>query len=456
MSTSTESVAPPALVCDTGRVAALYQPRQSETLIISFAPRQDRQSIWGSSFLQRFGTALLGLVDYRASWFPAADMATVLEAVRPLLAPYRRIILYGFSMGGYGALKYSARLGAEAVLAFSPQYSIHPAEVGAFDPRRARKFFNPHLHEGMRIAPGDIGGQALIFHDPLFYDDRRHAELIRAVAPEAVPVLAPFTNHDTIRFAVEIGMVEPLLRELATGGPIDVEMLRPFMRARRLQSQDYVLRLAGHLRQRHPGAAGEEAALRLMQKAQAAGNAMAGLCIELAHRWLDRGDLAQARAAMDPFRPAALRRPADRLSLQELRRRLALHEGKILPEAQALPQDDPQWAEAVAFLRERCLPEERILAPAVFAEALGRPVEAPGPGAPAAAWVVVRKASLPALTAGWMRDLAQRATPVFANGKFVIWTPEPSFGLVDLREAPEVAALMRDVEGAWGRGDTTA
>lgn len=444
------SAPPPELLHDTGRIAALYRDRGSDTLIVSVAPRQPARDIWGAAYLARFGASVLGLTDYTASWFPQHDMAELLPKLEPLLQRHRRIVLYGFSMGAYAALKYSARLRADVVLAFSPQASVHPDDIGDFDFRRSRDFYQPALHQGMRIAAGDIAGQALLVHDPRFEEDARHAALIEAAGP-VQRVLTPLVNHDSIGFAVDTGWVEPLLRAALAEGHVPPALLRPLIRPRRLLCATYARQTAQRLRRRQPGPAGEAAALRLLRQALAAGNATAQLRLELAHSLLDHHRLAEAQAVVRAgfVRPP---RPSQMPLLDDLHRRLRLRLGQDDPEPASFPTTDRAWAEVVDFLRERCLPGERILAPAAFAGQLPQcSAVPPAPGEAPPDWVVVRKGGLVRLGRGFLRRLNAEAQPVFVNAQFVVWAREPSFGLVEQRHHPEVAAMLRDLEAPWGR-----
>uniref|UniRef100_UPI00135BD838 hypothetical protein n=1 Tax=Roseomonas sp. 18066 TaxID=2681412 RepID=UPI00135BD838 len=442
-------VAPPDLLHDTGRVAALYRDKGSEALIVSIAPRQPARDIWGAAYLARFGVSVLGLTDYSAGWFPQGDMAELLPRLQPVLDRHRRIILYGFSMGAYAALKYSARLRADVVLAFSPQASVHPDDVGDFDFRRSRDCYRPELHAGMRIAPGDIAGQALLFHDPRFEEDARHAALIEAAGP-VQRVLTPLVNHDSIGFAVDTGWVRPMLQAALDTGRVPDALLRPLVRPRRLVCASYARQLAALMRRRHPGPPGEAIALRVLRQALIAGNATAQLRLELAHCLLDNHHLPEAQAVVRAgfIRPP---RPSQMALLDDLHRRLRLRAGQDDPEPATFPKTDRAWAEVVDFLAERRLDHESLLAPAALAAVLPHARSTPtAPGEPQPDWVVVRKGGLAQLGRAFLRRLNAEAVPVFINGQFLVWSREPSFGLVDQRGHPEVAAMLRDLDVPWG------
>jgi pimeloyl-ACP methyl ester carboxylesterase len=434
----------PILLCDTGRVAVLHQPGDGRTAIVTFAPRQEGRFIWGSNFLSRFEACQIGLIDYSANWYPEADMAAVLPVLAPLLAGYERVVLYGFSMGAYAALKYGARLGADAVLAFSPQYSIAPADVGDFDRRRPGLYFQPDLHRDMRIQPEDLAPQAVLFRDPRFAEDVRHAALILAQGPVQV-VATPFAAHDSARFMISAGRIEPMLRQALAGIPLQAAALRREARASRLLSQDYVMLLAPLLERRW----GKPAVRRLLQAALRAGCTGAEPRIALAHHLLDDGDAEAAAALLQPLKPPRLK-PAERKLLEEVGRRLRLHAGEASPEPEDFPVEDPLWTEAAGFLAERALPEDSILAPAAFRGEVP-PFDDYASCDPALRydWVVLHKDSMAALGPAVLRAMARECTPVFANAQFIIWARQPSFGLLDLRDQPEVEAVMRDLTGGW-------
>lgn len=436
----------PRLLLDTGRVAALYQEGRGDAVIVSFAPRQDRASIWGGAFLSRFGVPLIGLVDHQASWFPEADMARILPLLRPILAERKHVVLYGFSMGAYGALKYSAALGAEQVLAFSPQYSIAPADVGDFDRRRPGLFFRPELHAEMRIRAGDLGGRMLVFRDPQFHEDVRHAALIAAQGPVET-VATPMSQHDSARHFVSGQGIAQLLRRAIAGRPQPARAVRRDFRTQRRLCPDYVVQMAEILGRR----SGPDAAWRLLREAVAAGCPGPTPRLALAHQLLDRGQAQAAAELVAPLAEASAKmRPSHRALLEEVQRRLRLHAGEESPEPEHFPAEDPLWQETARFLAERAVPEDRILAPSTFREALP-PFDDYAACDPEAEydWVILHKGRMPALGPKILSELAKNSTPVFANALFIIWARYPSFGLVDLRDQPEVEAVTRDLTGGW-------
>ena len=76
-----------------------------------------------SSRLSGFSTMFVS--DRRLSWFNAIDPARFFGIGAPLVAG-RRVVAIGNSMGGFGAIWVSALIETETVIAFAPQWSVHP------------------------------------------------------------------------------------------------------------------------------------------------------------------------------------------------------------------------------------------------------------------------------------------------------------------------------------------
>src|SRR4051794_10196197 len=81
--------------------------------LVTFADltfRPDGHAIWGREPAAKMGLDAIGFVAKRENWFPAAAMQKAAPAVRALLGG-GPALCYGYSMGGYAALKYARLLG---------------------------------------------------------------------------------------------------------------------------------------------------------------------------------------------------------------------------------------------------------------------------------------------------------------------------------------------------------
>lgn len=184
----------------TEHVSCWFVDRGGDTLLATFAQwgsDPERPTRWGEGYGRAAGLSSLGFETSSPNWFPEEDMRECLHATEALLgARFPTRLLVGASQGGHAALRHGAALGAAAVLAFSPAYSIDPMlfRDSRFGPR-----YRPALNSGMHVAAGDPAGRVAVVFDPCDADDAGHAALLGAafatLAP--APILLPlaFCGH---------------------------------------------------------------------------------------------------------------------------------------------------------------------------------------------------------------------------------------------------------------------
>lgn len=242
-----------SLLYEDEHIVVILRPGRGEAAegmtLVTFADltfRPDGDRIWGQEAAAKLGVTTIGFVARRENWFPAASVAAAAPAVRAALRG--PAVAYGYSMGGYAALKYAALVGADRALAVCPQSSIDPAEA-PWD-TRFHGFHQPGLHAGMSVRPGEPGGFALMLADPYMPEDRRHALRLRDEA--GVHWLrTPFMDHASVWLLVESGFLRKVLDLLLAA---DLPGLAALMRARRHTSPHW-FRHVGNAAFRHGHAA---------------------------------------------------------------------------------------------------------------------------------------------------------------------------------------------------------
>lgn len=129
----------------------------SDTLVVAFSGIGHRE---GLAQREEFaGTASAGgvnsvlfVLDKKRSWFSTAGLASkVVSCVRQETDRLgsRKVITVGNSMGAYGVLLLSGRIGAHTAIAFSPQFSMNDTVVREERWRKFRRFFDPELAESV-------------------------------------------------------------------------------------------------------------------------------------------------------------------------------------------------------------------------------------------------------------------------------------------------------------------
>ena len=108
---------------------------------------------------------------------------------------------------------------------------------------------------------------------------------------------------------------------------------------------------------------------------------------------------------------------------------------------------DPDRSGLARFLEGRIAPGLRLVAPGSLAWLAGAPTlpEAEHPGAELPDWAVVPRAE--SFPPDLLRRLLSEASPVFANGGYVVFARRPTFGLPNLRDTAPVRALADRAEG---------
>lgn len=229
-----------ALISETEHVIAIEQDLGGDSVVVTFnSLGQFRNGLhfWGDSNFLKQGISAVGIVSVGPNWYPRRAMDEILRAVGERIKG-RNIVTYGYGQGGYGALKFAARLRASATLSFSPQWSINPADVAPFD-RRFMRYFDETLGNGLRIEQGDLCSHSFVFYDRMEKSDARNATKLAALTGVKT-VVTPFDMSETIRIVTKGRGAVRLIHLCMSATPPDPLDLRSAIRASRGQSTTYL------------------------------------------------------------------------------------------------------------------------------------------------------------------------------------------------------------------------
>lgn len=205
-------------------------------------PRPDKyRSGWGSEAMRKRRISTLCIKPKIPDWYLRPDLAEVLTTLRPWLAEFGRVIAYGGSMGGFGALTYADTMGATDVIALNPQTAMHPATVPwetRFSAAPRQDFVAPYgdARENFLKTP-----RVLIFVD-------RHLPLDWAHVTRLVPgsyrvINVPYLQHGLPPALAKLGVLGWLIEAIAADQFDETEFYRR-IRTRR-QVPRYVGSAAG-------------------------------------------------------------------------------------------------------------------------------------------------------------------------------------------------------------------
>lgn len=188
----------PVTLFDGAHLQLIYLPGAAPLTLLTFDimhARANGRNAFAKKLCVRNGFTLLGVVPKHPCWYPAAEIEQIVQTCRDLARG--RVIAYGASMGGYGALRWGKHLGAHHVLACSPQATIDPAVTGILD-RRYSSYFQPALHPDMAVRDADIPPGSVALYDPRFRPDRFQARLLEGLT-HVTPLPLPHMAHGTAR-----------------------------------------------------------------------------------------------------------------------------------------------------------------------------------------------------------------------------------------------------------------
>ena len=216
-------------------------------------------------YAERMGIDALAVQPSWRDWYISDQSAALAEALLRATRDRDEVICTGFSMGGYGALLYSAACHARRLMVVSPQYCIDPA-VAPFDAKRHEKFARIGLPMPRPEARGNTAATGLLLYDPAISADRAHMALITHAFPRLVPLALPYGGHPATGVIAACGAIGRLAGMVADDR-IDRQEIRQIHRDHRARTDSYRLNLASAALTRHPQRALPEL-LRLAREAE--------------------------------------------------------------------------------------------------------------------------------------------------------------------------------------------
>jgi len=198
--------------------------------------RQGFETPGGNTIFDKRGWPVLRIQAARNDWFLNPDLEAALDIVTAISAEYDSAVTYGFSMGGYGALRFARAAGATRVVTISPQFSPLPART-PFEARwwKDRKLCDPRLDDLSHLA--EPGAPVVVaVYDPLQGPDRLQAELVRQHCREFFALPLPFGGHPATQTNLQGDRLGAFAAALLTGQLDRAALLAPHKRARRTAS----------------------------------------------------------------------------------------------------------------------------------------------------------------------------------------------------------------------------
>lgn len=227
---------------------AVFHPRDADTVVVSFAERKEPPpaGFSGQAMLARTDHAFCCIRSLTNDWYVGADFAACLEAVADAIRPYPKVILYGFSMGSYGALIAAQALDADRLVLMAPVANIHPdkdrrwiADYEALIGGRTVADLAPRIPAKARV---------ICIYDPKG-PDRHHVAELKRLCP-VQDILTPRAGHMVFQFLNNGGILGTVTRSLFLPD-VDAAKAQALILSSKRNNSYYIGELARSL-SRHP------------------------------------------------------------------------------------------------------------------------------------------------------------------------------------------------------------
>lgn len=173
---------------------------------------------WGMKAVLAEGCSVVGVKVRTPNWYRDPELHAFFRdpEFRAFCQSFESCLFYGSSMGGYGALAFSAAVPGSTVLAFSPQTTLDAERVPwetRFVSGRRQDWTGDFVDACDSVADAK---RIYVVYDPFFGPDVRHVERIQG--DNVVRLRAPFSGHISIKLVRDLGNLQKVLRGALAGG----------------------------------------------------------------------------------------------------------------------------------------------------------------------------------------------------------------------------------------------
>ncbi len=221
------------------RHAFTFIPRSADTLVVTFdnldiamEKRADRRP-WGYSFIEKQGWSMLGVMAAGWTWYRDPWVSAEFDrlAAEGFFDRFARVVFYGASMGGYGALAFAPAAGGRAdVVAMSPQTVLDKAKVPWETRYRVAWGADWSDHYADAAETVRHARRVNLFYDP--YSPLDAAHVARLEGDNIRHYRCPFLGHRLGSALQQMGILQPLVKA-AIEDRLDLPTFRRTLRTRR-------------------------------------------------------------------------------------------------------------------------------------------------------------------------------------------------------------------------------
>ena len=238
------------------RHSVVFHQRAPSQLVVSFDNIANANDLsfarepWGWKFFRDEGWSHMGIFARTKAWYRDPEIITFFQnkAAEGFFDRFDQVVFAGASMGGFGALTFSALVPGAKVIAFNPQTTLDESLV-PWETRyrfgRVQDWTLPLSDAAQTVRTAD---RAYVFYDPFFDLDRQ--QVMRLQGDNVVLLKTWFSNHFAAPMLRKLDILKPVMLGAMAGELEPAEFYR-LMRARRTLPM-YMQGISGMGSEQHP------------------------------------------------------------------------------------------------------------------------------------------------------------------------------------------------------------
>jgi len=209
----------------------------SELLVISFSPLVDEKhspnqdSGFGRNFFQSRKISCIYVIPTWNHWYQYEYVKDAIDLIRLFCKKFKKVVVYGVSMGGYAALKYSNYLECSDVISISPQAAV-TGEKAEFDKRFSQFWEKIEFKSDAWLSEANQPMNTTVIYDRHHDLDNRHAEIVSSNIRHAKMVSLTFSGHEVFAVLNEAGILSDFIFSLINSNSDHAQLLNLYRKNR--------------------------------------------------------------------------------------------------------------------------------------------------------------------------------------------------------------------------------
>lgn len=201
-----------------------------DNLDIAMNKREDRRP-WGYKFIEDQNWSMLGVMANGWTWYRDQWVFNQFDHLRDsgFFKQFEKVIFYGASMGGYGALVFASACPGAEVVAFSPQTVLDKSVVPWETRYRVAWKYDYNGPYGDAINTTSTAKNVSVFYDPYSKLDANH--IARLTGGNIRLFRAPFFGHRLGSMFLKMGILNQIVLS-AMNGKLTPDELHSMLRKR--------------------------------------------------------------------------------------------------------------------------------------------------------------------------------------------------------------------------------